>query len=121
MGIKPETPREIWQEAGIKLILIIQIEEKWDQITCPSNIYIYPWEYSPGIDSWDSAKDTKEPQLPSKEERGQVYESSPLFPTLPCPLFPAPAQNMNFEQLWTVGMMKTAMKQWAQPREGMLC
>jgi len=28
MGIKPENPREIWQEAGIKLILVIQIEDK---------------------------------------------------------------------------------------------
>lgn len=40
MGIKPKKPSEIWPEAEIKLILIIQIENKWDQTACPRNTYI---------------------------------------------------------------------------------
>lgn len=75
----------------------------------------------PGMDLFlASAKNTKEPQLFSRPERGQVHESFPTAHTSLCSPPTPLIKNMNFEQLQTVGAMDTAMKKCTQPKEGML-
>lgn len=112
-----ETKRDLAKrEAKIKLVLIIQVENKWNWTPCPKNTYIRG-NTSSEIDSWDSAKDNKEPHLLSRQ--GANYTSPLPLPPLHLALI-HPAKNMNFELLQTIETMERAMEQWTQPKEGML-
>lgn len=67
------------REANIKMVFIIQFENKQNQTACPRNTHIQR-NTSFRIDSLDSAKVTKHNS--SLVARGQVHESSPPPPFL---------------------------------------
>lgn len=96
-----ETNRDLAKgEAKIKMVFIIQFENKQNQTAYSRNTHIQR-NTSFRRDSLGSSKITKHNS--SFVARGQVHASSSPFSI-------SPTENMNFEQLKTIKTVEIAMK-----------